>query len=122
MNRGFCLAEVLIAAGLLASGLVGVAYVFAVATRAAVDARMTTSAIVLATQKLEMFRSAPFDEEPSGERLEYLDTFVRRTRIEAYPWDPVNTLVIHVNVWRYGQPQTGVSVVHLSALKTRTGS
>ena len=121
MDKGFSLVEALVAAALLGSGLVGVASMFAVATRASVDTRDMTSETVMAAQALESFRSTPFSPSDVGDAIESSDAFVRRVRVEPYVWDPVDTQVIHVDVWRKGVAQGPGTGAHLSALKTRTG-
>ena len=136
-SAGFCLVEVLISTGLLASALVALAYVFAIAARAHVETRARTSEVILATQKLEEFRALPFDDPPAGEAVEYLDAsgrvldaptsaappaFSRRVRIEAAAWDPHDTVVIRVGVSKYSAASTEDDAVHLATVKTRKGS
>ena len=123
--------ETLLAAGLLASALVAVAYVFAVAVRANDAARITTSAIVIAAQTLEHLRSTDYDDETAGEGVEYLDAsgrlleggglpaFVRRVVVIPLEWDPFNTMTIRVDVSTYREAISGASRVSLVTLKTR---
>jgi type II secretory pathway pseudopilin PulG len=55
-ESGFSLAEVLIATGLMAVALVSLAQLFAISTRNNVEAKYSTSAAVLAEQKMEQLR------------------------------------------------------------------
>jgi hypothetical protein len=57
-HAGFSLIETTIATALLATAVVGLAELFAVATRSNLSARTTTYATVLAAQKLEQLRAA----------------------------------------------------------------
>jgi prepilin-type N-terminal cleavage/methylation domain-containing protein len=54
---GFSLVEVIVAMAILASSLIAMAQLFAVATKNNVNARATTSTTILANQKLEQLRS-----------------------------------------------------------------
>src|SRR5687767_5308318 len=56
-DRGFSLIETLVAMGILATGLIGMAQLFTLATRQNLSARATTSATILARQKVEQLRS-----------------------------------------------------------------
>jgi hypothetical protein len=126
---GFCLVEVLIATGLLASALVAIAYVFTIAAGAAIETRAATSEVTFAAQ------AGPFDDL-AGEVVEYLDasgrvvddtsagalpSFARRSRIEPSVWDPDDTVVIRVDVSKYHAPSTAAGGVHLVTVKTRKG-
>jgi type II secretory pathway pseudopilin PulG len=63
--RGFSLAEVLVAAGIMTTALLGLAQLFAMAVNANTMARNTTFATILAEQKLEQLRALAwgFDRE-----------------------------------------------------------
>jgi Tfp pilus assembly protein PilV len=69
---GFSLVEVLVAAGLLATTIVSVVHLFALALRATGDARDTTYATILAAQKIEELRAA-VPAEDSSEGVDFLD-------------------------------------------------
>jgi len=71
---GFSLVEVLIAIGLLATAIASLVHLFALATRANLDAGDTTWATVLASQKIEELRAAPFPERLIDQSVEYLDS------------------------------------------------
>jgi prepilin-type N-terminal cleavage/methylation domain-containing protein len=61
-NRGFTLIEVLIAAGILACGMVGVAYLFSFTIRTNATNRQTAVATALLYDRMEEFRSASFTD------------------------------------------------------------
>ena len=68
---GFSLVEVVIAAGLLGTAIVGLAHLFALAARAATDASDMTYATILAGQKIEELQAATFLD--SSEGIDFLD-------------------------------------------------
>jgi len=123
---GLSLVEVLVAIGILVAGIAAVLQLFFIATQANVDARDATSATVLAVQKLEELRAAPFPEP--GDATEYLDgrgahlagpagaLYERRWSVAPLPAQPAHTIVISVRVWRRGAPDRAV---HLTTLRTR---
>jgi Tfp pilus assembly protein PilV len=112
---GFSLVEVLIATGLLATAIASLAHLFAVATRANLDAGDTTWATVLAAQKIEELRAEPFPELFVEQSVDYLDSggnrlddpgstrraYTRRWSIEPLSSAPDNTIAITVGVSRY---------------------
>jgi prepilin-type N-terminal cleavage/methylation domain-containing protein len=55
-ERGFSLLEVLVAATVLTVGLAALAQLFLISTRANVSAKSTTTAVILAQQKVEQLR------------------------------------------------------------------
>lgn len=63
---GFSLIEVLLASGILATALIGLAQLFMVALTANTSARSTTYAAVLADQKMEELRSLTWGFDSSG--------------------------------------------------------
>jgi type II secretory pathway pseudopilin PulG len=65
-DAGFSLIEALVATVLLASSLVALAQLFSVAINANTSARVTTSASVLATQKMEQLRSLSWGYDTLG--------------------------------------------------------
>ena len=71
---GFSLVEVLVATALLATAVASLASLFALATRANLDAGDVTWATVLAAQKIEELRAAPFPERPVDPAVEYIDS------------------------------------------------
>ena len=126
---GFSLIEVLIASGLLSTALVALAQVFVIATRANVDARDTTSATVLAVQKIEEFRAAP--PTSSVDAVEYLDIhgavvadaagaesarYRRRSTVTRLWPDRAETIVITVAV---SPKQIARDVAQLTTIRTR---
>jgi prepilin-type N-terminal cleavage/methylation domain-containing protein len=56
-SAGFSLVETIVAMAILATSLIAMAQLFAVATKNNVNARATTSSTILANQKLEQLRS-----------------------------------------------------------------
>ncbi len=115
-TSGFSLVEVLIATGLLVTAIVSIAHLFALATRANLDAGDMTWATVLAAQKIEELRAEPFPERPVDQSIEYLDAFgdrldatasaggrayTRRWWIEPLPSASDDTMAITVVVSRY---------------------
>jgi len=127
-ESGLSLAEVLVATGILIAGIAAVLPLFVVATRANVEARDVTYATVLAAQKMEELRAAPFPA-PGG-ALEYLDgggaglsgpagaVYARRWDVAPLPAQPADTVVISVRVWRRGLADRGVG---LTTIRTRRG-
>ena len=107
--------EVLIAAGLLATVLATLPHLFAVTTRANLDAGDTTWATVLAAQKIEELRAEPFPAPLGDWSTDYLDSggnllddpgstgkaYTRRWWIEPLSSAPGKTVVITVVVSRY---------------------
>ena len=124
-ERGFSLIEALIATGILAVSLVSLAGLFGLAIRSNIAARSTTTATVLAQQKLEELRALPWTglnqspanalEENTPGVVDYVDQFgeargggadrpadaiyTRRWAIEPLPSAP-DTLAIQVRVMR----------------------
>ena len=128
--------EVLIAIGLLATAIASLAHLFAVATRANLDAGDTTWATVLAAQKIEELRAEPFPEPFTGQFVDYLDAggirlgdpgadgraYTRRWWIEPLAFAPDNTIAITVVVSRYrGVEEDGYDAARLVTLRTRKG-
>jgi prepilin-type N-terminal cleavage/methylation domain-containing protein len=83
-NAGFSLLEVLVATALLASALVSLAQLFAMATKSNIGSRNTTYAAVLAQQKLEELRSLAWGFDQSGLPISDITTDTTQT-----PEDPV---------------------------------
>ncbi len=67
--RGFTLAEVLAALGILAIGIVGVLVVVPVASHALQEGNQLTTATFLAEQRLEQVRNAPWSSVPDNDCL-----------------------------------------------------
>ena len=109
---GFSLIEVLVAAAILAVGILSLAQLLAMTVSANAAAGRTTDATVLAAQKLEDLRAEPWSvlEANIGESADSLDrsggsidafsaaAFRRRWFIEPWFGDPAHTLVIRVIV------------------------
>jgi hypothetical protein len=73
-DRGSALAEALVAALLLTTGVLTMAQLISTATRSNVSARSTTIATVLAAQKLEQLRALTWGFGPAGVPLTDRDT------------------------------------------------
>ena len=125
-DAGFSLVEALVATGILATALVALAQLFAVATRTNVVARTSTMTAILAQQKMEQLRGLAWTAlSPSpagtlgrnvGGYVDYLDVsgsslgggsvppagtaYVRRWAIEPLPANPENALVLQLSVTR----------------------
>jgi prepilin-type N-terminal cleavage/methylation domain-containing protein len=125
-QAGFTLVEVLVAMTLIACAAIGVAELLAVTLAATQSARVQTSALVLASQKMEQLRAVAWgdaDLSPSpGAALsnntngyvDYLDlrgrligsggaapagaVYIRRWAIASLAADPSNALVLQVLV------------------------
>lgn len=82
-QAGFSLSEVIVASGILATGLVTVAQLFAVSTDANRVARRTSTATILAEQKIEQLRALTWGFDPLG-----LPVSDFTTNIGVYPPDP----------------------------------
>ena len=120
----------LVATGVLVTGITALLQLFIVATRANVEARAVTYATVLALQKIEELRAAPFPDP--GDATESLDArgvrlatgaggalFGRRWMVEPLPAQPADTVVITVRVWRRGLADRAVQ---LTTVRTRRGA
>jgi Tfp pilus assembly protein PilV len=92
--RGFSLVEVLLATSLLATGVLGLAHVLATAVGVIVVSRQSTSATVLAAQKVEemLAGGAIADSEDD------IDGFRRRWTVQALPGSSSGLKVVHVVV------------------------
>jgi type II secretory pathway pseudopilin PulG len=124
---GTSLVEVIVATALLATSLVAVAQLFAVAIGSTIASHTTTVTTALAAQKLEQLRSdtgltrSPSNalEEDTPGHVDYVDAwgsasdergppdgarYVRRWSVEPLPADPENTLILQVRVARVGRP------------------
>jgi prepilin-type N-terminal cleavage/methylation domain-containing protein len=111
-EHGFSLIEVLVAAAILAVGLLSLAQLLAMTVSANAAAGRTTYAAALAAQKLEDLRAEPWSvlEANIGESADFLDrsgssidasstaAFRRRWFVEPWFGDPAHTLVIRVIV------------------------
>lgn len=87
-NFGFTLIEVVIAAGILACGLVAVATVFSFAIRTNISNRQMAAGTALLYEKMEQFRAVPLtDSLWSASGSENLtvsgDRFIRRWDVDA---------------------------------------
>lgn len=138
--RGSSLVEVIVSAGILATALVTLARLLAIAVEVNVASRHLTSATLLAAQKIEQLRTSPPGEDSSaGGSLEqdipgYVDrvdawggiagagkgaAYVRRWSVQPLVSDPAHVSVIHVVV---GRPRgtTLADTVTLVTVKARS--
>jgi Tfp pilus assembly protein PilV len=123
---GFSLVEVLVATGVLVSGIAAVLQLFFIATQATLEARDVTYAAVLAAQKIEELRAGALPEP--GDAIEYLAAngvrlpdragglYERRWRVTPLPMQPADTVVLTVRVWRDGLAHRAV---RLTTVRTR---
>lgn len=81
-SRGFSLAEVMIAMGILTAVSLGVAQLFAVSSRANLVARGQTSTTAMAEQKMEQLRSLTWGFDLEGLGLPVTDT---SSNVAVYP-------------------------------------
>ncbi len=139
---GFSLVEVLIAMGLFVTAVASLASLFALATRANIDAGDVTWATVLAAQKIEELRAAPFPDRPVDRWVEYLDSrgdrldattsaggraYTRRWWIEPLSTASGDTMAITVVVSPYrsgddggrGSPNRPEGIARIVTLRTR---
>lgn len=79
-EAGFSIIEVIVATGLLASALVALAQLFAIATQTNANARSSTLTMILAEQKLEQLRALQYTFDRVG--LPVQDT---ETDLAVYP-------------------------------------
>ena len=73
-SDGFSLVEVLVATGLLITSVMSLAQLFVLATRANAAAGEMTEATLLAAQKIEELRAAPFPSVLGSQSVDYLDS------------------------------------------------
>ncbi|NUR55673.1 MAG: hypothetical protein HOQ29_14605 [Acidobacteria bacterium] len=78
-ERGFSLAEVAVATGMLAVVSLGVAQMFALSTERNLAAKHQVSTTTMATQKLEQLRGLTFSYDASGLGLPVTDTTTNLT-------------------------------------------
>jgi hypothetical protein len=124
-EAGFSLVETIVATALLATAVVTLAQLFAVAVRRNLASRDTTYATILAVQKLEELREIAWDADQGG-AVDYIDQFgrtlggggtppanavyTRRWVVQPLPADPDNTLIIQVLVGRQREAARLVTV------------
>lgn len=97
--------EAMIASGLLATALVVLSQLLTGAVISNVAAGTATTGVVLASQKIEEFRSAPV-RPPDG--MDHVATFVRRWTLVPVPASPLGTYVVHVRVETAGRVVTSL--------------
>jgi type II secretory pathway pseudopilin PulG len=126
-TAGISLVEVIVATALLATSIIGVAQLFAVAIGSNIASQTVTCTTVLAAQKLEHLRSdtrltpsppRALEEDTPG-HVDYVDAwgsvldergppdgarYVRRWSVRPSPADPENTFILQVRVARVGPP------------------
>lgn len=88
-DRGLSLIEALIASALIATALVALSHLLAIATTQTTAARRTMTALVLAQSKLEALRSLPWRFAADGSR----------TSSEALALSPASSLVDDAGGW-----------------------
>jgi prepilin-type N-terminal cleavage/methylation domain-containing protein len=81
-SRGFTLIEVVVAMAILTVVSLGVAQLFALATRANIIARGQTSTTILAEQKIEQIRAMTWGFDTAGHGLPISDT---TSNVAVYP-------------------------------------
>jgi len=132
-NLGFSLAEVVVAAGLLASALAALAPLLALSIQSDLSSRLRTSAMVAAQQKLEELISAGADAGAAAPAAadDVLDltgrivadgvdgVFTRRWRVEPLPADPASALVIRVEVALRARIGLAPVTVRLTVIRRR---
>jgi prepilin-type N-terminal cleavage/methylation domain-containing protein len=121
--RGFTLVETLVAISITGVALTALAQLFIIATETNADARRTTFASILATEKIEQLRSLGEDLAPQGHvslsaditgACDFLDehgrslgtgssplpgtVYIRRWSVEPIPSDP-DTFILQVAVF-----------------------
>lgn len=92
--RGVSLVEVLLATSLLATGILGLAHVMTVAVGVNVASRRTTSATVLAAQKVEEILAGG---DVAGSE-DAVDGFRRRWTVQSLPGSPTGLMIVQVVV------------------------
>jgi Tfp pilus assembly protein PilV len=127
-SAGFALVEVLIASTLLTVVLLAAAHLLASATAANLTAERTTTATVLAVDKIEQLRALPMDDpalalsppdalavsvEGQSDRLDA--GFVRRWSVAAVPSYPDDAVVVQVVV----VDERSTRSVRLETIRTR---
>ena len=114
---GFSLVEVLVASTILATGIASLAHLFLLAAVTTTAAGQQTRGAVLAAQKVEELRSAPWGLASAGQ--DQVGAFTRSWFVDPFAQDPAGTVVIQVVVDRRGGSMSGRVV--LITLQTRTG-
>jgi Tfp pilus assembly protein PilV len=89
------LIEALIAGGVLATGVLGLAQVLVFSATAIASARQMTMATWLAAQKVEELRAAAFE---AGGGADQVEQYRRTWQVSWHPDDPADTLAIVVTV------------------------
>jgi prepilin-type N-terminal cleavage/methylation domain-containing protein len=127
-DSGFTLVEVLVATTMVAVAVGGLGYLWTAAAGVNRSARRSTLAALFAVEKMEQLRALPFEDRAlaaspadalRNDADGYFDVpaegYRRRWHIAPLPSYPANALVVHVMVWRIGDP----GEASLVTIKTR---
>ncbi len=115
--QGFTIIETVVAAAVLATALVSLAQVIAVATGAVLRARDTTRATLAAAQKLEELRANVYADDPVDAADVVDRRFLRRWTIS--PLTPGLSVVIAVEVTPLART---MMPIRLETIRARPGS
>jgi Tfp pilus assembly protein PilV len=129
-ERGCSLVEVLVALGIVAGGVAAVAQLMALGAAVNRVARQTTSAVVLAQQKMEELGPAAatgVDPSPPGTLAQNIDgysdtvagVFTRRWSIDPMPGNADGAIVLQVAVFDSRNPARATT--RLVSVRTRQG-
>jgi prepilin-type N-terminal cleavage/methylation domain-containing protein len=128
-QSGFSLVEVLVAIGVLTVGVAAVAQLTLVSRSSAVAAAVTTTATILAQDKLEQLHGAGWSAVPAADCCDFFDgagqplasgaqsppgaLYRRQWSIDELPMAPASARVVRVVV----EPLSGAGAVRLVAVR-----